>query len=255
VALCLRSPLLGGLGFRNGFSLRRGGVSVGPHASLNLGRSVGDDPLAVSENHRRLALELGYRPEALCEVDQVHGARVERVQAGHEAAAYRTRAADALVSDLAGSVLGIRVADCAAVLLADPASGAVAAAHAGWRGVVAGVVPAAVRALCELHDSAPLQLVAAIFPSIGPQAFEVGEDVAQQVVAAAGSTEVVRVGTGKPHVDLQRAVLEQLAAAGVARNNVDLVIGCTFSEPTAFFSYRRDAGVTGRHLAVIMPRC
>ncbi|HEY6882021.1 MAG TPA: peptidoglycan editing factor PgeF [Polyangiales bacterium] len=246
VALRLESRLLAEHGFQNGFSLRAGGVSTGPYASLNLGRNVGDDASAVAENHRRMAAEVGYAPDALCEVDQVHGGDVQVVRTRED----RGCAADAMVST--SHPLGIRVADCAAVLIADPAHGAVAAAHAGWRGVVASVVPRCVRALCALHDSASPQLLAAVFPCIGLDAFEVGEDVALQIANAAGAA-AIRVGAGKPHVDLQRAVHQQLLAAGVTR--VELVSGCTYSEPARFFSYRRDGGVTGRHLAVIMPRC
>jgi YfiH family protein len=244
--LSLKSPLLAELGFRNGFSLRAGGASEGPFASLNLGRNVGDDPAAVEENLRRLAVEIGYAAPELCELNQVHGGVVRTMP--HE----RGLDGDAMVSTR--EPLGIRVADCAAVLLADPASGAVAAAHAGWRGVVARVVPNVVRALAALHGSEPAQLVAAVFPCIGLDAFEVGEDVAQQLAAEAGE-QVVRRGTGKPHVDLQGAVYSQLIASGLEAARIDLVIGCTFSEPTAFFSYRRDGGATGRHLAVILPRC
>jgi hypothetical protein len=211
---------------------------------LNLGRNVGDDPAAVEENQRRLAAEIGWTQ--LAEVNQVHGGEVAIVRA------LESRDADAMVSET--FALGIRVADCAAVLIADPASGAVAAAHAGWRGVVASVVPNAVRALCELRNSPPAALIAAVFPCIGLAAFEVGEDVAQQVAGVAGE-RVVRRGSGKPHVDLQRAVYSQLIDACLLRDHVELVIGCTYSEPNTFFSYRRDGGVTGRHLAVIVPRC
>jgi polyphenol oxidase len=154
---------------------------------------------------------------------------------------------DALVSKR--EPIGIRVADCAAVLIADPASGAVAAAHAGWRGVVARAVPNVIEAL-----GGPSQLLAAVFPCVGLDAFEVGEEVAQQIARVAGP-EVVRRSSAKPHVDLQRAVYSQLTASGLPAAHVELVIGCTVSEPTAFFSYRRDGGVTGRHLAVILPRC
>jgi polyphenol oxidase len=236
----LRSALLTEFGFRHGFSLRAGGVSVGPYASMNLGRKVGDDPAAVEENQRRFAAQLGYDAAALCEVEQVHGGVVRTMPDE------RDQHGDALLSTRAP--IGIRVADCAAVLIADPASGAVAAAHAGWRGVVAGAVPNAVRALGSAG------LVAAVFPCIGVDAFEVGEDVAQQIAQATGD-DVVRRGTGRPHVDLQRAVYSQLIAGGLLAAHVELVTGCTVSEPSRFFSYRRDGGVTGRHLAVILPRC
>jgi YfiH family protein len=153
--------------------------------------------------------------------------------------------------------VGIKVADCVAVLLADPETGAVAAAHAGWRGIVSDVVGATVRAVAEHHGSPASRLVAAVFPCIGVSAFEVGDDVAAQLETAAGSAAVVSRGQTetKPHVDLALATRLLLTRAGLLDARVETVIGCTFSEPSRFFSYRRDKGVTGRHLAAIVPRC
>ncbi|MDB4972576.1 MAG: hypothetical protein JWN48_917 [Myxococcaceae bacterium] len=251
--LSLRSALLTALGFRHGFSLRAGGVSVGPYASLNLGRNVGDAPDAVLENHLRFAAHVGYAPDRLYEVHQVHGSEVELASLAHDPQSFRSREADAIVSD--ECAVGVRVADCVAVLLADPASGAVAAVHAGWRGVVADTVGAAVDALGEAYGSAPALLVAAVFPAIGPTAFEVGEDVAAQLERAVGSACVLHDDGPRPHVDLAQAVCIQLARAGLGAACIDLVAGCTFSDSARFFSYRRDGGVTGRHLAAIIPGC
>ena len=254
MTLALRSSLLHSFGFRHGFSLRGGGVSAPPFATLNLGRAVGDLPEAVAENHLRLAAELGYPGDALYEVTQVHGAQVERI--GEEAPeAIRAREADALVCARGGRAIGIRTADCTPVLLADPHTGAVAAAHAGWRGAVAGVVEAAVAALCAEARAPRERLIAAVFPCIGPAAFEVGDDVAAQLAAAVGSDAVIQRGVGRPHVDLGGAVCRLLLRAGVPAARTERVAGCTFAEPARFFSHRRDAGNTGRHLAVIVARC
>jgi YfiH family protein len=279
VSLSLRSELLTGLGFRHGFSLRAAGVSRAPYHSLNLGRTVGDDPLRVTQNLQLFANDVGYAAEHLYEVTQVHGARVAHVDPTVAPEAFRTREADALVSggtlrsgaDLRSRAeaprastgarasvaypVGIKVADCVAVLLADPETGAVAAAHAGWRGVVADVVGATVRELGERHGAPSPRLVAAVFPCIGVSAFEVGDEVAAQLEAAAGSASVVSRGADKPHVDLALATRLLLTRAGLLDARVETVIGCTFSEPSRFFSYRRDQGVTGRHLAAIVPRC
>jgi len=255
VILSLRSALLDRLGFRHGFSLRSGGVSEGPYASLNLGRQVGDRPEAVQENHARFAREVGYDPARLYEVSQVHGAAVRHVDAAADPAFSRALEGDALVSGAAGTAVGIRVADCVPILLAAPTHGAVAAVHAGWRGVVAGVVEAAVDALAAVASTPPETLVAAIFPSIGPEAFEVGDDVAAQIAAAVGEPEVVLTGYPKPHVDLARAVCAQLRRAGLVDACIDRVEGCTVADPARFFSFRRDAGATGRHLAAIVARC
>jgi YfiH family protein len=267
VSLSLRSELLTGLGFRHGFSLRSGGVSAPPYDSLNLGRTVGDDPTRVLHNLERFAHEVGFAVDGLYEVSQVHGAHVEHADESVLPVAFRTREADALVSGgrvgsrtneertSRGCAVGIKVADCVAVLLADPETGAVAAAHAGWRGVVNNVIGATVQALAERHGASALRLHAALFPCIGVSAFEVGDDVAAQLESAVASAAVVVRGAHKPHVDLALATRLQLRRAGLLEVHVETVVGCTFSEPQRFFSFRRDGGVTGRHLAAIVPRC
>jgi YfiH family protein len=260
--LSLRSPLLVRHGFRHGFSLRTGGVSSEPFASLNLARGVGDDARAVAENHALLAQDIGYDVARLYEVSQVHGAEVAAVDPALPPERLRQRQADAIFcapragANAAEVAIGVRVADCVAVLLAHPESGAVAAVHAGWRGVVSGVLSATLRAL-SAHVPGPAgRWIAAVFPHIGVGAFEVGEDVAQQIAACLPKEpNVVVRGGAKPHVDLGRAVVAQLTHAGLSAENVERVIGCTFREPARFFSYRRDGAASGRHLAVIVSRC
>jgi YfiH family protein len=234
----LRSELLSKAGFRHGFSLRTGGVSEGPFVSLNLGRSVGDDPAHVRENMRRFvqAIEI---PE-LYEASQVHGREVVRVD-GRSIDEVRAIEADALVS--ADHAVGVRTADCIPILIGDT-RGKVAAVHAGWRGVVARVLDAA---LDEL-GSDPDDLVVAIGPHIRARSFEVGADVAAQIAAVAHGEDVVIEGE-RPRVDLTRALVAQLRARGVTK--IDDVGGCTLAEPDRFFSYRRDGQRSGRHLAAI----
>jgi len=252
----LQSPLLASHGFRHGFSLRTGGVSEPPFDSLNLARSVGDRPEHVSENLQRLASAVGYPAPALHEISQVHGTDVIRVTAQTSVLELRQSEADALISDQPGRAIGVRVADCVAVLLADPASGAVAAVHAGWRGTAGGILARAVAALSGLSNAPPQSLLAALFPHIGPAAFEVGLEVAEQIEACApGAGAVLRGAHPRPHVDLSVALLCQLRALGLGVQGIDRVAGCTFSEPSRFFSFRRDGQASGRHLAVIVPRC
>jgi polyphenol oxidase len=268
--LSLRSPLLASHGFRHGFSLRAGGVSQGPFAGLNLARGVGDDARYVAENHALLARDVGYDVARLYEVSQVHGARVEEVDAAEAPELFRQRKADALfcapgpaprgsansASAASGLAIGVRVADCVAILLAHAPSGAVAAVHAGWRGVVGEVVSATLSALAARVAAPPAQWIAAVFPHIGAGAFEVGEDVAQQIAETVPEEPSVIVrGAEKPRVDLGRAVELQLRRAGLANENIERLAGCTFSEPERFFSYRRDGAASGRHLAVIVSRC
>ena len=132
----IESPLLRKAGFLHGFSLRSGGVSLPPFDTANLGRRLGDRAEHVAENHRRLAARIGYRVEALYECSQVHGrVVVEPASTELSVTEVRTLEADALISPRAGDALGVRTADCVPLLIGDVRSGAVAAVHAGWRGV------------------------------------------------------------------------------------------------------------------------
>ncbi len=250
----LRSALLARHGFLHGFSTRLGGVSVGPYASMNLGWTVGDDPRAVEENHQILAAEIGVDRSALRLATQVHGAAVLDTDA-----APRDRRSeppgtghDALVARAADVGVGVRTADCVPILVADPERGAVAAIHAGWRGVVAGVVPAAIEVLAPDHASRA-RLVACVGPHIRAERFEVGADVASQIAAASEPATITSGGT-RPHADLAHAVLVQLVRAGLAEANVDDVGGCTLGEPERFHSHRRDGERSGRMLSVIVAR-
>ena len=145
-------------------------------------------------------------------------------------------------------------ADCVPVLVGDRQSGAALAIHAGWRGTVAGIVPAAVEELRRSIGSAG-DLVAAIGPHISAFAFEVGEEVARQLVAACPLEGVVDRSRGpRPHGDLRKIVRWQLTELGLASAAIDDVAGCTVGEPERFFSYRRDGRHSGRHLSAIVPR-
>lgn len=239
----IRSALLAEHGFAHAFSLRTGGVSEGPFASLNLARGVGDDPERVADNTARFAEALG--SSAIYEVSQVHGRRVVEVAEGDDVMGVREIEADALVARVPGRAVAVRTADCVPILLGHPKSRHVAAVHAGWRGVVARITEAAIERLGE-----PGELVAAIGPHIRLAAFEVSHDVAAQIADAAHGEPVVAEREPSPHVDLARAVKAQLRALGVTR--IDDVGGCTHLEPDRFFSHRRDRGETGRHLSAII---
>ena len=171
--MMLRSPILP---FEHGFTTREGGVSEGPYASLNLGSKWGDDPARVRENRRRFFREAGI--ERLFSVTQVHGADVARVGPEAEPEEIARMRADALVTNQPGVALGIYTADCIAILMVDPKTGGLAAAHAGWRGSVEGIAATAVGALVSAFGAQPEAIRVAFGPSIGPCCFEVGEDVA-----------------------------------------------------------------------------
>ncbi|HEV8551382.1 MAG TPA: peptidoglycan editing factor PgeF [Polyangiaceae bacterium] len=249
----LESRLLATAGFRHAFFTRHGGVSEAPYATLNFSRAVGDRAECVAENVARAALELGVPKDRVYYLSQVHGA-VTHVLTGTETPeGVLALEGDALVSRVPTVACAVRSADCVPVLVADRRSGAVAAIHAGWRGVVRGAVEAGVAALRELTGEEG-ELVAAIGPHIRAEAFEVSEDVARELEAASPVGAVVERGGPKPHVSLARIVSGKLHALGLAASAVDDVGGCTVSEPGRFFSFRRDGKIGGRHLSAIVPR-
>lgn len=217
---------------------RTGGFSHGAWASLNLGDHCGDDPGHVSGNRRKLRALLPAEPYWL---QQVHGRKVVRLGAR----AVTGVRADAAWTSAAGRVCCVLSADCLPVLFCDRAGTRVAAAHAGWRGLAAGVLEATVQAM----DCNPAELLAWMGPAIGPQAYEVGQDVHDAFTAQAKTHE----RAFKRHGERWLADLYQLAAAVLAGAGVGWVGGghhCTFTEKPRFFSFRRD-GVTGRMASVI----
>ncbi|ARA94023.1 MAG: peptidoglycan editing factor PgeF [Bacteroidetes bacterium] len=222
------------------FTTRRGGVSRPPFATLNLGLSTADDPAAVQENRRRMAVALGLPGAALAIAGQVHGADVATVS---RPGLYP--GLDGLVTRARGVLLCISAADCAAVLLADPEAGVIGACHAGWRGTVAGIVPNTVAAM-EALGARPARMRAYVSPCISAERFEVGEEVA----AAFAPAFVRRKATWpRPHVDLKAAIRAHLEAAGVEAVDVDPA--CTMTDTDTFFSYRGEQGQTGRMMGVI----
>jgi polyphenol oxidase len=232
-------------GVRAAFTLRSGGVSAPPFDALNLGTHVGDEEQAVAENRRRLRTHLRL-PEEPSWMEQVHGTDVLDLDALSQTAANGAATADAALTRRTGRICTVQVADCLPVLLAARDGSVVAAAHAGWRGLAAGVLEATVQRL--LVD--PGQLIAWVGPGIGPAHFEVGEDVrraflAHDAAAAGAFTDNPR---GRWHCDLAVLARARLAALGVAA-----VFGgawCTYADPSRFFSYRRD-GRCGRMAALI----
>ncbi|HVA59941.1 MAG TPA: peptidoglycan editing factor PgeF [Mycobacteriales bacterium] len=224
------------------FTDRRGGVSVEPYAELNLGDGVGDGPAAVAENRRRLAVRQASPISTFAWMGQRHGADVavlDRPVAGP------VPGVDALVTATPGLWLTVLVADCAPVLLADRTAGTVAAVHAGRRGLVAGVVPAAVAAMVG-RGATPDRIEALIGPAIGGCCYEVSADLAA-VVALLVPAAAARTRQGRPAVDLRAGLHAQLVGAGVDTVRHDR--RCTV-ECAELYSYRRD-GVTGRFAGLV----
>lgn len=224
------------------FTLREGGVSTGPFGTLNLGAQVGDLADAVAENRRRVQHALGLNASPLW-LEQVHGTAV--FDPGSRGLTEAARA-DAVVVRRPGAIGAIQVADCLPVLFATPDGTAVAAAHAGWRGLAAGVLEATVAQL----GGEPSGLLAWLGPAIGREHFEVGEEVRHAFLEAdpAAQSAFTRNARGRWQCDLTQLARQRLRGAGVTR-----VFGgtwCTYADRARFFSFRRD-GQCGRMAALI----
>lgn len=240
---------------------REGGVSAGPFSGLNLRTGLGDDPEAVRHN---LAVLRGVVGADLVWLHQVHGARVVRLQASDAFPGAQVHEADAGISTIPGLACAVQVADCLPVLMS-VGGRAVAAAHAGWRGLAAGVIEATLRALCEAADCEADAIEVWLGACIGPRHFEVGAEVllafgvdagrvGSAAEGAAGAARPARfVSRGAAHpgkwlADLPGLARDRLQAAGVQR--VTSVDACTVEDRSHFFSFRRD-GLTGRMAAAI----
>lgn len=249
----LTSPLLSMAGFRHAFFTRRGGVSDAAYRSLNFSVTVGDSEANVAQNLERGARVLGVAPERIYFLSQVHGNVVRRVTAADDRDLVLRAEGDAVLAERGELACAVRSADCVPVLLADKRSGAVAAAHAGWRGMVRGVLEAAVAALREVTGGRG-EILAAIGPHISKDAFEVSLDVGEELSRASPKGGVVERRGDKAHVDLRLIARHKLVALGLRDSDVDDVPGCTFEDRERFFSYRRDGARSGRHLSAIVPR-
>ncbi|MEU5085862.1 peptidoglycan editing factor PgeF [Streptomyces sp. NPDC021356] len=221
------------------FTDRWGGVSAVPYEELNLGGAVGDDPAAVGTNRELAAKSLGLDPARVVWMNQVHGAEVAVVDGPWDAAA-GIPCVDALVTTRRGIALAVLTADCTPVLLADPGAGIVAAAHAGRPGMVAGVVPAAVRAMVELGAD-PARIAARTGPAVCGRCYEVPEAMRAEV-GAIEPAAYAETSWGTPALDVSAGVHAQLERLGVHDREQSPV--CT-RESHDHFSYRRDR-TTGR---------
>ena len=240
-------------------TLRGGGVSAAPFASLNLAAHVGDAPAAVAENRRRLRAAAGLPAEPAW-LAQVHGALILDLDAGVTtgvvtgvatgvAAGAAAGPADGAVTRTPGRVCAILAADCLPILFATESGDAVAAAHAGWRGLAGGVIEAIVRSLA----AAPPSLLAWLGPAIGPRHFEVGPEVRDELLRGDPQADeaLAENARGRYMADLYVLARRRLAKLGVER-----VYGggeCTFSRSDKYFSHRRD-GQSGRQATLIWLR-
>ncbi|MGI9385510.1 MAG: peptidoglycan editing factor PgeF [Methyloligellaceae bacterium] len=224
-------------GVRHGFFTRQGGVSTGVYDSLNCGTGSKDDPLLVARNRERVAAGLGVAVDRLVTPYQTHSPTAVVATSSWERA--DAPKADAVVTKEPGLAVGVLTADCAPVLLAEPDSDVVAAAHAGWRGALTGVLEQTV-ALMEELGAERTRIVAVVGPAISQDAYEVGEDFKETFLEAsdANASYFSRPDPNrKPYFDLIGYAADRLRGAGLTR--IDAVQQCTYGNETELFSYRR----------------
>lgn len=239
---------------------RQGGVSKGAYASFNPGEYSGDDPEAVRANRKLLSEVIGIPAERILAPFQVHGAEIRPIGPGflslpEDEQRLYMHGVDALATNVPEVCVAVSTADCVPVLLYAPDVRAVAAVHAGWRGTVQRIAAKSVRFLVDEYGADPRFMKAGIAPSIGPDAFEVGEEVVEAFRAA--GFEMLRIQkrnvvTGKAHIDLWEANRLQLLAEGLSAENIELAGICTYTHPDEFFSARRLGVKSGRILSGIM---
>lgn len=229
---------------------RNGGVSLPPWNSLNLGRTVGDEPHHVAENKNRVMQAFRLDPELVFEVWQVHSA--DWVYAtNHKPTNEPHQRADIIITDKAGLTLVMRFADCVPLFIYDPINQACGIAHAGWQGTLKNVAGMLVQAMQKQFSSHPGSLLAGIGPAICMEHYQVGVEVYNQFVGLPVVSEdsVIRLADGSYHLDLKKINGHQLRLAGL--DKVEITDMCTVSQEELWFSHRRDKGRTGRFGAFI----
>jgi polyphenol oxidase len=237
-------------GLLHGFMGRRGGKSIGPYAGLNLSYRVGDDPKVVSQNVCDMKLAIGIHDGRIVTMKQVHGDNLVEVA---DANVKEAGEADAMVTARRNVFLGVLTADCVPILIIAPQQRLAAVVHAGWRGTAAGIAAKAVQYFVDRYSVAPESLEAALGPCIGVCCYEVGNDVAEPLVARWGglAEESMRRSGAKAHLDLRRLNRAILAQAGIPAARIFEMGPCTKCAPADYFSYRREGNETGRQMSVI----
>jgi YfiH family protein len=223
-------------GIRHGFFTRQGGVSQGIYASLNCGLGSRDEAEAVRQNRALVAETLGVSSDRLLTLYQIHSPTAVIVDGPWGGTAAE---ADALVTRTPGLAIGALTADCAPVLFCDPQARVIAAAHAGWRGALAGIAEATLAAM-EQVGAKRERTIAVIGPSISQRAYEVGAEFKERFVTEEPASEAFFItdeDSGEPHFDLAGYVSDRLSRAGVG--TVSDVGLCTYCDETRLFSYRR----------------
>ncbi len=235
----------------HGVFTRLGGASLAPYGPLNLGGNVGDDPVAVTENYRRVYDALAVNAERACSVWQVHSADTVIVTEPVPGRRWVDKA-DGMVTNQADTPLVMRYADCVPLLFHDPVQGVIGIAHAGWRGTVQGAGMSVVQVMVDAFGSRPGDIRAGIGPSIGPDCYQVGEEVVEAVEAHFGTTDgLIKCdpADGTAYLNLWAANERDLRRNGV--EHIDIAEICTYTNTQEFHSHRAEKGKTGRFVAVI----
>ena len=242
----IESKLFRSIGITAFFTGRHGGVSLPPYDTLNFGRGIGDDEDAVSTNMERLVdqTDLNSQPH---QARQVHGT-------GHLICSGQGREhpdeADILIATESNVSVAVRTADCLPILLADPVAKVIAAVHAGWRGTAQRTAVRAIE-LMQKQGATVDNIYATLGPAIGPCCFEIGSDTAGQLAASTANATHTIEKRDNPYADLTAINIMQLQEVGILDRHVESNHLCTRCHPDRFYSYRRDHGLTGRHLAVV----
>lgn len=239
---------------------RRGGISSGNYEALNLSIYSGDDPMNVEENRHLLSTDRNIYPENLIIPYQVHGDEISILSSDFQNYSKEEKnsflsGVDALITDLSGFCIGVTVADCTPILLYDPEFNVVAAVHAGWRGTVKRIVQKTVCRMCQSFGSDPKNIVAAIGPCIGKDAFEVGDEVFDAFKSEGFPMDEISFfndGASKYHIDLAKANEFCLTEGGVLASNIESAGICTFTSSDLFFSARKLGINSGRFISGIM---
>ena len=245
------------------FSTRRGGVSEGIYSTMNFRFGIGDTDDNVRENYRRIFEALGIPQGAEVFTQQTHTTNV-RVATAEDRGTGIMRDVpytdiDGLVTDVPGLALTIFTSDCVPVYLYDPVRKAIGVCHAGWRGTVGGISAKTAELMKDTYGCDPANIHAVIGPSIGPECFEVGEEVAAEFEKAFGESVILRrepAGTQeeqpRPHVDLWLANKLSLMSAGLTREHISVCGLCSMCHPDIVFSHRATAGRRGSNIGILM---
>jgi polyphenol oxidase len=236
---------------QHGIFTRLGGVSPQPWSSLNMGGNVGDEERNVRHNHNRMYDSLNLNADRVCTVWQVHSADVIIATQPNPEQRWLAKA-DGIVTDQPDTPLTMRFADCTPLLFYDPVQAVIGIAHAGWRGTVQGVGAKTVRTMVESYGCKPANIQAGIGPAIGPDRYQVGEEVVAAVREYFGTAEnLIRhsAADGTAYLDLWAANRLDLERAGVEQIEVAAI--CTAENVNEFFSHRAENGRTGRFGAVL----